>query len=103
MSQLPHTPDAEALRAQARQADARIAAIEKTIAELEAAQSGVRNYGPEGQTTPDRQIHFETVRCIGCCGMAPAMVVDGKTCGHVKTSDVAGHLADLRAKKETAA
>ena len=57
----------------------------------------------EGQTTPDRQIHFETVRCIGCCGMAPAMVVDGKTCGHVKTSDVAGHLANLRAKKETAA
>jgi hypothetical protein len=35
--------------------------------------------------------------------MAPAMVVDGKTCGHVKTSDVAGHLATLRAKKETAA
>lgn len=57
----------------------------------------------EGQTTPDREIHFETVRCIGCCGMAPAMVVDGKTCGHVKTSDIAGHIDALKAKKETAA
>lgn len=57
----------------------------------------------EGQTTPDRQIHFETVRCIGCCGMAPAVVIDGKTCGHVKTSDIAGHIEALKAKKETAA
>jgi NADH-quinone oxidoreductase subunit E len=54
----------------------------------------------EGQTTPDRQIHLDTVRCIGCCGMAPAVVVDGKTCGHVKTVDLAGHVAGLRAPKQ---
>jgi hypothetical protein len=35
--------------------------------------------------------------------MAPALVVDGKTCGHVKTTEVAGHLAGLRTKKEAAA
>jgi NADH-quinone oxidoreductase subunit E len=57
----------------------------------------------EGQTTADRQIHFDTVRCIGCCGMAPAMVVDGKTCGHVKSSEIAGHIAALKAKKEKVA
>ena len=57
----------------------------------------------EGQTTPDRQIHFDTVRCIGCCGMAPAMVVDGKTCGHVKSSDIAGHIAALKAHQEKVA
>ena len=57
----------------------------------------------EGQTTPDRQIHLDTVRCIGCCGMAPAVVIDGKTLGHVKTSDLAGHLAGLRTSKEVAA
>ncbi len=57
----------------------------------------------EGQTTADRQIHFDTVRCIGCCGMAPAMVVDGKTCGHVKTSDIPGQVAVLKAKKEKVA
>jgi NADH-quinone oxidoreductase subunit E len=57
----------------------------------------------EGQTTADRQFHLDTVRCIGCCGMAPAMVVDGKTFGHVKSSDVAGHIAAIKAKKEAAA
>ena len=57
----------------------------------------------EGQTTPDRQFHLDVVRCIGCCGMAPAMVIDGKTCGRVKTSEVAGHIAALRTKPEAAA
>jgi NADH-quinone oxidoreductase subunit E len=57
----------------------------------------------EGQTTADRQIHLDTVRCIGCCGMAPAMVVDGKTYGHVKSSEVASHIASVRAKKEAVA
>jgi len=57
----------------------------------------------EGQTTADRQFHLDTVRCIGCCGMAPAMVVDGKTCGRAKTSDIAGHIAAIKAAKEVAA
>src|ERR1019366_4365554 len=57
----------------------------------------------EGQTTTDRQIHFDTVRCIGCCGMAPAMVVDGKTCGHVKSADLTSHVAALKTRKENAA
>jgi NADH-quinone oxidoreductase subunit E len=53
----------------------------------------------EGQTTTDRQFHFEVVRCIGCCGMAPAMVVDGKTCGHVKATDIAGYISTIKAQK----
>jgi NADH-quinone oxidoreductase subunit E len=53
----------------------------------------------EGQTTPDRQIHLATVRCIGCCGMAPAMVIDGQTCGHAATADIANRIAALRAQK----
>lgn len=63
------------------------------------AQLGVA----EGQTTADRQFHLDTVRCIGCCGLAPAMVVDGKTCGHVKPTDVAGHITAIKAKKQEAA
>lgn len=51
----------------------------------------------EGQTTSDRQFHLDVVRCIGCCGMAPAMVVDGKTVGRAKTTDVAVQVASLRA------
>lgn len=54
----------------------------------------------EGQTTADRQVHLDVVRCIGCCGMAPAIVVDGRTCGHVKPAEISGHLTTLRAKKE---
>jgi NADH-quinone oxidoreductase subunit E len=56
----------------------------------------------EGQTTADRQFHLDVVRCIGCCGMAPAMVVDGKTCGHAKPADVSGHIAAIRAKAKEA-
>lgn len=31
-----------------------------------------------GQTTPDSRYSLEIVRCIGACGLAPAMIVDGK-------------------------
>ena len=51
----------------------------------------------EGQTTPDREFHVEVVRCIGCCGMSPAVVCDGKTHGRVKPSDMAGLVAGIRA------
>ena len=50
----------------------------------------------EGQTTKDRQFHLDTVRCIGCCGMSPAVVVDGKTHGRVKSSEVAGIINAVR-------
>ena len=30
-----------------------------------------------GGTTADRRFSFETVRCLGCCGQAPVMTVDG--------------------------
>lgn len=49
----------------------------------------------EGQTTADRKYHLGTVRCIGCCGMSPAMVVDGQTHGRVRTSDIAGIIAAI--------
>ena len=50
----------------------------------------------EGQTTADRQFHLDTVRCIGCCGMSPAVVVDGVTHGRVKTVDIAGLIEGAR-------
>lgn len=31
-----------------------------------------------GQTTSDSRYSLEIVRCIGACGLAPAMIVDGK-------------------------
>ena len=32
----------------------------------------------EGETTPDRMFTYETVRCLGACGLGPVMVVDGE-------------------------
>lgn len=52
-----------------------------------------------GQTTEDREYHLETVRCIGCCGMSPAMVVDGKTHGRLRSPDIEGVL-NLKKKEE---
>ena len=53
----------------------------------------------EGETTADRQFHLDVVRCIGCCGMSPAMVVDGKTHGRVKTSEIAGVIEAIKRKE----
>jgi NADH-quinone oxidoreductase subunit E len=51
-----------------------------------------------GDTTEDREFHLETVRCIGCCGMSPAMMVDGKTHGRLRTPDVTDILKKARQK-----
>lgn len=41
-----------------------------------------------GETTPDKKYTIETLRCVGACGLAPIVTVDGKVYGHVKTNDV---------------
>lgn len=55
----------------------------------------------EGQTTANREFHLDTVRCIGCCGMSPALVIDGKTHGRVKSSEIAGIINAARKKEGT--
>jgi NADH:ubiquinone oxidoreductase subunit E len=42
----------------------------------------------EGFTTADGNFHLDTVRCLGCCGLAPVMMIDGKVYGEVKKSEV---------------
>ncbi|MEA2039790.1 MAG: NAD(P)H-dependent oxidoreductase subunit E, partial [Thermodesulfobacteriota bacterium] len=41
-----------------------------------------------GETTDDREFSLEVVRCIGACGLAPAIVIDDVTHGEVKSSEV---------------
>ena len=53
----------------------------------------------DGETTKDKMFHFETVRCIGCCGMAPAMTIDGKTFGKVKLEEIESILNQYRNKE----
>ena len=38
----------------------------------------------EGETTPDRLFTYETVRCLGACGLGPVVVVDDDIHGRVK-------------------
>jgi bidirectional [NiFe] hydrogenase diaphorase subunit len=47
-----------------------------------------------GQTTRDRRLSLLTVRCLGACGIAPAVVYDGTAAGHQAPEDV------LRREKE---
>jgi NADH:ubiquinone oxidoreductase subunit E len=38
----------------------------------------------EGETTPDRMFTYETVRCLGACGLGPVVVIDENVHGRVK-------------------
>lgn len=68
----------------------------RILAELE-KRLGIK----EGETTDDRMFHLETVRCIGCCGMSPAVVVDKETHGKVAPNDVACILERIRENETT--
>jgi len=37
----------------------------------------------EGGTTADGEFTLETVRCLGCCSLAPAMMIDQRTYGRL--------------------
>ncbi len=41
-----------------------------------------------GDTTSDRRFTFERVACVGCCGMAPVVLLDDKTHGNSTITSV---------------
>lgn len=45
-----------------------------------------------GETTADKKISLLTARCIGACGIAPAVVYDGKTTGQQTSAQVIQHV-----------
>ncbi len=46
-----------------------------------------REFGvEEGGTTPDRRFTFESVRCLGACGLGPVVVIDEDVHGRMKPS-----------------
>ena len=45
-----------------------------------------------GECTPDKKFSIESCRCVGACGLAPVMIVDGEVYGKLKAEDVAGIL-----------
>jgi bidirectional [NiFe] hydrogenase diaphorase subunit len=36
-----------------------------------------------GETTPDGAVSLVTARCLGACGLAPALVFDGEVAGKI--------------------
>ncbi|HMD75951.1 MAG TPA: NAD(P)H-dependent oxidoreductase subunit E [Terracidiphilus sp.] len=42
------------------------------------------------ETTPDLKFTLKSVRCIGCCGLAPAVMVGSEVYGKLTRKDVAG-------------
>ncbi len=53
-----------------------------------------------GQTTKDGMFSFEVARCIGSCGLAPAMSIDAVVYPHVKPDEVSGILQSWYKKDE---
>jgi len=46
--------------------------------------------------TPDGEFSVEAVRCIGCCGLAPVMTVNGEVFGNVKMAQLKKILDQVR-------
>jgi len=57
----------------------------KTILKLVKQHLGIE----EGETTPDFQYSLETVACIGICALAPNIVINKDTHGHMNPKKVA--------------
>lgn len=51
---------------------------------------------PVGETSPDGKYSIEATRCIGACGLAPVMSVNGEVYGRMTVAQVEGILAKYK-------
>lgn len=49
-----------------------------------------------GESTPDLTFSLEGLRCVGACGLAPVVVVNGKVYGNVKLDQVESILDEYK-------
>jgi bidirectional [NiFe] hydrogenase diaphorase subunit len=54
----------------------------------------VYSIGP-GETTGDDKLSLLTARCIGSCGMAPAVVLDGDVAGKISPDDLIARIGSM--------
>ena len=54
----------------------------------------------EGETTPDREFSVDRVACVGCCALAPVVVVGETVHGRMQPSKVEGLVLRTRLEKE---
>jgi len=52
-----------------------------------------------GETTEDGMFTIDALRCIGACGIAPAVSINGKVYPKVSVDAVSGIIAEYRAKE----
>lgn len=50
----------------------------------------------DGETTEDRMFTLESVACLGCCSLAPVMMIGEETFGKLKGSDAVKIVKDIR-------
>jgi len=78
-----------------------ISVCDGTACHIKGGQSVIEAFEKElgvaaGVTTPDGLFYIQIVRCLGCCGLAPVVVVNGKTYGRVTPLDVPKIIAEWR-------
>jgi len=49
-----------------------------------------------GKTTPDGKFTLEATRCLGCCGLAPVIMIDDQVYGRLTAAEVPGILDKYR-------
>ena len=54
----------------------------------------------DGQTTEDKLFSLETVACLGCCALAPVIIVNDKLYGHVELKKVNRLIEKIRKQKK---
>jgi len=47
-----------------------------------------------GETTDNKALSVMTARCVGACGLAPAVVLDGNVVGKLGTSTLIDRIED---------
>ena len=53
-----------------------------------------------GKTTQDGMFTLDATRCIGCCGLAPAMMINGEVYGRLVPEDIPGIIEKYRQLSE---
>lgn len=51
-----------------------------------------------GYTTKDGVFTLEATRCLGCCGLAPVIMIDDQVFGRLKPEDISGIIDQYKAK-----
>jgi NADH-quinone oxidoreductase subunit E len=68
---------------------------DKILREFE-EKLGIKN----GETTPDGKFTLSTLRCVGACGLAPVVQVNGKTYGNATLETVTEILEEYSKEEE---